>query len=406
MDRTRILHLADLHLGYGHGYLGRRASDRGAEADRLLGRIADFALEPDSGIGGIVIAGDLFDSHDPPARVVENVLYDLGRLEAAGVRTCTVPGNHDEYSYPNSVYRRWASAWPGTLVTTPEPERVASWALAAATVDLYAMAYLEGRSRPPFDRFAVQPGPARKIAVLHGSLDVDWTDRSLPLRSENLAALGVDYVALGHIHRPMDRRVGPAWVCYPGRIEGAGFDDPGGAGLVIIDVAAAELRPQRLPFPSQPVRTEVWNVSGLASEEDLAARFEAIADRRAIVRVRLGGLPGFPLEVDRLLARFETDFFHLEINTADADALPPDLEGAAAEPTVRGLFSVIAAEKIAAAPAAARALHQAALRFGWAAFGPERGEAPVTAGGAGNAGAGGGIGRSDRPAGPGAGEPT
>jgi DNA repair protein SbcD/Mre11 len=395
MDRTRILHLADLHLGAGHNHLEPRAAERREEADSVLGRLADFALQPDSGIGGVVIAGDLFDLHDPPARVVERVLHDLGRLEAGGVRVCTVPGNHDEYSYPNAVYRRWAASWPGTLVTAPAPERVVSWSLEGLAVDLYAMAFIEGRSRPPYDRFTVEPGPARKIAILHGSLDVAWSDRSLPLRSDNLAALGVDYIALGHIHRPMDRRVGTAWACYPGRIEGGGFDDPGGAGLVLIDLAADELRPQRLPFMSQPIRTEAWNISGLVSEDDLAGRLEALADPRAIVRVVLSGLPGFPLRVERLLARFAPRFFHLEVTAGETEALPPDLEEAAAEPTVRGLFASIAMERMAAATTAKRELHQAALRFGWDAFRGGRDEA-VGANGSGSLDAPAGVGPSNR----------
>lgn len=375
MNRTRILHLADLHLGAGHNYLGPRTAARREEADGLLERLANFALQADSGIGGVIIAGDLFDEHDPPARLVELVVRDLGRLEARGVRVCTVPGNHDEYSYPNGVFRRWADSWPGTLVTAPAPERVVSWSLAGLAVDLYAMAFTEGRSRPPYDRFPLEPGPARRVAVLHGSLDVAWSDRSLPLRSENLATLGIDYVALGHIHRPMERRVGPAWACYPGRIEGGGFDDPGGAGIVVLDLAADELRPQRLPFASQPIRTELWNISGLASEEDLEARLDGLADPRAIVRVAFSGLAGFPLRVEKLLVRFAARFFHLEIVAEEGEALPPDLDEAAAEPTVRGVFAGIATERIGAAPVARRDLHRAALRFGWDAFGGGRGEA-------------------------------
>jgi DNA repair protein SbcD/Mre11 len=368
MGRTRILHLADLHLGAGHDYLGPRAAERREEADGLLGRLADFALDPRSGIGGMVIAGDLFDLHDPPARLAERAIHELARLEAGGVRTCTVPGNHDEYSYPNGVYRRWASHWPGTLVTGHAPERVARWDLDGQAVELYAMAFTAGRSRPPFDRFAVEPGPAPKIAVLHGSLDVAWPDRSMPLKSENLAALGVNYLALGHIHKPMERRVGATWACYPGRIEGAGFDDPGNTGVVVVDVAGADLRPERLPFPARSVRTERWNISGLASEDDLLSRIEAIADSEAIVRLRLTGLPGFPLRAETLLLRFAPRFYHLEIAGEEADTSPLDLEDAAKDPTVQGLFARIAAERIAAAPAARRAVHEAALRFGWTAF--------------------------------------
>ena len=64
--RTQILHLADLHLGDSHEYLGPTAEERRREADGLLRRIVDGILSPTSEIGGVVIAGDLFEMHEPP----------------------------------------------------------------------------------------------------------------------------------------------------------------------------------------------------------------------------------------------------------------------------------------------------------------------------------------------------
>ncbi len=168
--RNRLLHIADLHLGDSHGYLGSGAKDRAREADQLFHRITDYVLESKM-IGGVLIAGDLFDHYAPPSALVDSVLSDLQRLREAGVRTLTVPGNHDEYSYPGCVYRERESSWPDTLVTRPLPGLVAQWTLDETTIDLYAMAYVAGRSRPPFDAFDVEPSSARKIAVLHGALD-------------------------------------------------------------------------------------------------------------------------------------------------------------------------------------------------------------------------------------------
>ena len=121
--RSRILHLADLHLGETHDYLGPSADARRAEADGVLRRITDLVLAPDSPVGGVVIAGDLFETHDPAPSLVEAVLADLTRLRAENIRLLTVPGNHDEYSYPSSVYRRYGSRWPDRLVTNPAPEK-------------------------------------------------------------------------------------------------------------------------------------------------------------------------------------------------------------------------------------------------------------------------------------------
>ena len=116
-----LLHVADLHMGWGHGYLGGRSAERRAEADGVIDRIVEFALDPDHRIKAVLVAGDLFDSPNPPEETSGRVIAALTRLEGAGIRVVTVPGNHDEYSYPDSVYRRHEGRWPGILITSPEP---------------------------------------------------------------------------------------------------------------------------------------------------------------------------------------------------------------------------------------------------------------------------------------------
>lgn len=373
MPGTGILHLADLHLGCTHEYLGAQAAARKAEADQTLSRIVDFSLEEGAGIGGVVIAGDLFDRHDPPTALVEAVLEDLHRLTSAGIRLLTVPGNHDELSYPRGIYRTRAGAWPGTLVTQPAPVLVEQWDLAGHPIDLYAMAFVAGRSSPPFDQFEVSPGRGRRIAVLHGSLDAAWSDRSIPLRSSALQSIGLDYIALGHIHRPGEQRLGPGWVCYPGRIEGGGFDDPGGAELVLYDPGEDEPRPRRLPFPSRPIAEETWDLTGMDTRRELTDRFEEAADAARILRVHLTGHPPFAIELESLRDRFAGRFFALELIGPEATEIA--LESIESEPTIRGAFARQARRRIeAAADEEERATLRAALRHGLAAFTAEAGE--------------------------------
>ena len=279
-----------------------------------------------------------------------------------------MPGNHDEYSYPKCVYRLQAGRWPGTLVSQPSPGRVAVWELAGIQVDLYSMAFVAGRSVPPFDRFDVPVNGGRRMAVLHGSLDVpDWGDRSIPLRSSNLESMDFDYIALGHIHRPFEKRLGRGWVCYPGRIEGGGFDDPGGADLVTIDFSAADPAPIHTSFPCARIEEESWNLSGVHEPSELDARLESAADPGRILRLRLTGMPGFRLDTGHLQS-WAGRFRHLEI-VAEEEPIPESLEELAAEKTVRGAFVELALKKRAAAgtPEERRKL-EAALRHGLAAF--------------------------------------
>ena len=61
-----------------------------------------------------MIVGDLFETHCPEEPLVAAAVAQLRRLEQAGIPVVTVPGNHDEITYPNSVYQTRRDDWPGS----------------------------------------------------------------------------------------------------------------------------------------------------------------------------------------------------------------------------------------------------------------------------------------------------
>lgn len=373
--RNRILHLADLHLGDPHAYLGDLAPARRREADGVFHRITDFVLTSDR-IGGVIIAGDLFDHHEPAAALVESVLADLERLRAAGIRTLTVPGNHDEYSYARSVYRIHGARWPDTVVTRATPGLVARWEIAKLEVDLYSMAFQAGRSQGPYDGFTIESGPAVKMAVLHGTLDAPAPDRSLPLSKRALERLGLDYVALGHLHAAEEWRLGSGWIAYPGRVEGGGFHDPGGHRLLEVELSPGVIGLHRTPFPSRRITTQRWDLSAVKSNDELDARFQRECGRpggdretRPILRLILEGTPACELELARLAERWRAWVHHLEIVGPEHSTGGIDVALLAEEPTMRGEFVRLARARIAATQTQReRESAEAALRAGLSAF--------------------------------------
>lgn len=85
----RILHTADWHLGKNLEGLSRMD-----EQERFLG---DFVhIVKDNNIDLVIIAGDVYDSSNPPARA-EKMFYDtLKKISANGERmTLVISGNHD-----------------------------------------------------------------------------------------------------------------------------------------------------------------------------------------------------------------------------------------------------------------------------------------------------------------------
>lgn len=375
----RILHLADLHLGWQPEFLGPLAGQRRKERDGLLRRAVDFALETEP-VDMVIIAGDLFETHKPEPALVEEVVAQLDRLERAGVAVVTVPGNHDEITYADSVYRVHAGRWPGVLVQNAMPEHVHTFHINGTHVHVYGLAYTGGltRVRPPIEQFPRVDEDGVHIAVFHGSLDWDAGDRSLPLLSDALATAGYDYIALGHIHKPSEHKVGTGLAVYPGAIEGKSFSDRGVGQFTVVSIHKEQSGPARVEIGKyaagvRPVRVVELDVTSLADVEAVAQRIRAegtdVEEDKAIVRVRLVGAAPGTVNADMLAAQLAGGFFYLEI--VDETAVLDDdyVERLAVEPTVRGEFVRTMRERMAcAADEAEKQLLAKALRRGLAAL--------------------------------------
>jgi DNA repair exonuclease SbcCD nuclease subunit len=341
----RILHLADLHLGYRPSDAGPIPPEHFARRDELLRRIVDWILdEARDRVGAVLIVGDLFDSPYPPDTLVEGVLTDLGRLVAAGVAVVTVPGNHDELSYPEGVYRREAARWPGTLVTQPQPGLVTQLELDGGKVALYAAAYVQGRTPP-----TIRPEPVETatpaVAAFHATL-VDQLgefiaegERALRLRLEDAAAAGFRYVALGHIHRPRKRwQEGRTVAAYAGMVEGKGFHDPGGAPLLLVDPLAEPVRVESVPFPTTRILTGELRLDAIPDAEALERRIAELTEGVQMARVRLQGHATFAVDLERIRASLGGRIEVLELEGPGEGWDPGDWTRWREEPTLRGAF--------------------------------------------------------------------
>lgn len=364
-----LLHVADLHLGRGHGYLGARSAERRIEADGVIDRIVDFAVDPAHSIRAVLIAGDLFDTPNPPEELTGRVLAALARLEGAGIRVVTVPGNHDEYSYPDSVYRRHEGRWPGVLITSPEPALSTVLELGGRTCRFYGFAYTAGLTPTPLPPIPVD-GEGRRIGVFHASVDMPGPDRSAHLTGAELANLGLDYAALGHIHKPGRWAAGAGLACYPGLIEGRGFDDIGGSPLVVVNLDGSSPRMRSVPFPSRKIEVREVDVGTFESREAVEEHLRSMADDQLVLRVRLVGAARLSPDPDFLQSLLGGLFYHLEIEDRASVFGDAAITAIGGEETIRGLFARKMIARIeAAVDTAERTSLDRALRIGLEAFG-------------------------------------
>ncbi len=335
----RFLHLSDLHLGWSPSFLeSEKRITRRQERDALLRRAVDYALQ--EMVNFVLITGDLFETHAPDGGTARRAAEQLGRLEAGGIRVMTVPGNHDEISYHNCIYRKEAESWPGYLVTNPMPAHCLSFEVCGTPVHLYSMAYTGGIT----DVKALSQLPRLSeegvhIGAFHGSLDRDAGERSLPLSSRALEEAGYHYTALGHIHQHQVRSVGTGLTCYAGMVEHKSLSEPGVGHLTLVSVRDGEVNLEKPPVAVREHRWETVDVSPLQDEDELIFRCLELADPEALVGVKLTGAAPFSVSPGQLQDALDDRFFHLRVDDGSSFVDGGLVSRYEKELTVRGQFA-------------------------------------------------------------------
>lgn len=341
---VRILHLADLHLGASFPGMG----DRGVERSRdLLGaflRATEFAAGDARPVDFVVIAGDLFDTHDPDPALVYQVEAAIEKLHQARVPVFLVPGTHDAYSYRKSIYRRLRLPEGSQLFVAPVLTPGPRLNIRGESVQVYGIAYDPAVSQHPLGEFRPVGEADYHVGILHAALQDSptWKIRpgDLPITRTEIAASGLHYLALGHYHNFAEVREGGSVAVYPGTLEGRKFGENGPRYLVTATLAHEAVSIERTPWNVRTLSETGIDLLGaeIHEEAQLAERIAAFAGDREVVRVRLSGAAPFVFDADRLTARLLPRFFHLELDDQTYVVNASLLERFRDEATVRGLF--------------------------------------------------------------------
>lgn len=336
----RMLHLADLHLGYKPSFLDeQRAAMRQNERDRLLENAVNFALDPAQEIDMVLIVGDLFETHRPEEKLVRAVLEQLRRLEAAGVYCVTVPGNHDEISYLDSVYRVKKEKWPGILVQNPMPALVARREIKGEMIWLYSLAYTGGLTKvDALDNFPRVAEEGIHIGAFHGTLDWNPGERSLPLQSGALAKAGYSYLALGHLHRYQEQKVGETPAVYPGAVENKSLTERGVGHFTVVNFEQGKVFIEKPEVAIRRHEQVVLDLSTLHSWEEIVAACRRYRDPEKLLEIRFTGASEFPVDVQRIVEELQEDFFYLRMLDESSFIDWSQMEKFTDEHTVRGAF--------------------------------------------------------------------
>jgi len=384
---VRFLHLADLHLGSCHDYLGDGADQRTREVMETFRGAIDFALDPERGIDGILIAGNLFDRHRPDPETLSSARDLLGRLVAARKPVVIVPGYRDGYSYKDSVYR--TEAWPGIhIVTNPHSSAPLKLTIRNQDVFVYGVAAQLGLSSASFEGFdrhspphdhedeevdlrdhlsildvagpqgTTMPADTPALMAAHvvdPGIHVGVLCTALPDHPEHetrphvqtvdpqvLADSGLDYVALGGYHGFATYELDGTLAAYPGTLEGRRFEtgDLGQKSLLVVDIDEGKV--EFTQSPTGACSLAEWTIDlgaeRISDPKSLADAMLARASDRVIARIHLVGPLEFICDLEDIADKVRGGFRHLEIiDRTDllGSGLLRRIQG---EHTIRGFF--------------------------------------------------------------------
>ena len=355
----KILHAADFHLDSAFaGLTSEQAKLRRRESRQLLERLLNYVNQ--QSVEVVLLAGDLFDSATTYRETIEALIDALGSMQA---KVFIAPGNHDFYSArsPYATLR-----WPENvyIFKTCEIERVELPELNCA---VYGAAFTDAAQETSLlSGFTVDKSGFTNIMVLHGDLNAAEA-RYDPITREEIAASGLDYLALGHTHQFGGvLTAGQTAYAYSGCPEGRGFDETGDKGVLCGTVGYGEVDIKFIPFAKRHYRILDADVTDRTPEDALRAVMPATAASDLCRVIFTGEIDERGVDIKSILEQFSPDFFHLELR--DETRIREEIWARSHEDSLRGLFLRELYEKYDETDKIGRVQIEQAVRFGLAAL--------------------------------------
>ncbi len=241
------IHTADVHLGtnFATASFGKVLDKRRRREikETLLRLVRVCELE---GYDALLIAGDLYEEKF----ITISELMDVNEAFAKLTKTQVfmAAGNHDPLSGSESAYR--LIEWAPNVHLFGETLSVQTLETKEGRLAIHSFSWTK-KTHPQLEveplRKQLQLYPATEgwvnIAMLHGTVGEAGSYMPIPLKE--VLALPLDYVALGHVHKP---EIFSANCGYPGSLEPLDFKETGARGYIDCQWADNRVEMRQVPF--------------------------------------------------------------------------------------------------------------------------------------------------------------
>ena len=314
----KIIHCADLHLNsrMNTHLTPDKARERNAELLITFNNMIGFALERE--VDAIIIAGDLYDRKSISATAANTFLGAV--KNNPDITFFYLKGNHDAESLLDKIgnipsnLKMFDESWTSYILKEGDKGNIT-----VTGVELNS-----DNSSGIYNSLSLRADDFN-IVVLHGQESaVKSKDKAENISIKDLKNRYIDYLALGHIHSYKEAELDARGIyCYPGCLEGRGFDECGEHGFVYIEIDEKNMSMTRefIPIAGRNLFEVEVDITDCENTYDISSRIRtalAVYDSKDMIKVVLTGEVDVECDknTDFLTKQFENDFYFIKISDA------------------------------------------------------------------------------------------
>ncbi len=290
----KIIHCADLHLDspMRANLDAEKSKERKLELLDTFQRMVKYAA--DESVSSILIAGDLFDGKNVSKTAINAFLRQIETHPE--IDFYYLRGNHDALSLPDVSHlpknlKLFSDSWTRYELSEHTDSGEDSSDAGERTNDrsedlpdkkgrrviLQGIEFNGVNEHTIYDSLTLNVRDFN-IVMLHGQTsEHNMGDNTEYIPVRKLAGRGLDYLALGHVHGFAKEKIDDrAAYCFPGCLEGRGFDECGDHGFVLLDIDEEQgsYTATFIPFAKRRLYTVEVDVSGLMQSEEMREKVE------------------------------------------------------------------------------------------------------------------------------------
>lgn len=318
----KIIHCADVHLDTVFSELSPvEAKIRREDLRLAFSKIIDSVRETNSEM--LIISGDLFDFQNVNRSTVLFIKEKLMEISDIPVYICA--GNHDPKT-SDSYYSLYDFGENVHIFDTSM-----EW-IEKEDYDIYGISFKEPIADDSFlAEFKVKNPDKINIMVMHG--DFTSKDYNLVTKSQ-MEESGIDYLALGHIHKFEVIKSGNCTAVFPGCPEGRGFDEISDKGIVLADVKKGKTEVNFLPVAKRKYHELYIDVTDINSVDALCEKIKGEICEKDLYKIILTGETDSEFDKDVIKDNIEAFF----VKVYDKTSPKIDLLKESSEFSLKGLF--------------------------------------------------------------------